>query len=108
MTFRLFAPSRWVERQPNSTVGVVDLAEDRPGTGARQLRGVRIDSLTVIDRGLLEWARQGSILGVTVVGDRLVLTLTNGTWAYQVGDYSDHYSAHLLHLIEGRPLAPGS
>ncbi|MET8648423.1 hypothetical protein [Nocardia aurea] len=104
VSYRLLGPPPWIERDPRT--GVVDLLEQRLEDGTQQVHAIRIDQFAVIDAGMLGWVRQGSVRGARIDGDRLVLTLENGTWAYQLGEFDDRYDAFMLRLVDGRPLSP--
>lgn len=97
-----------VDNRP-STVEAVGCAHfyERVGeNGARQAYAARIDAVTVISPGWLEYAQRGDLIGIQVVDDRLVLEAQNGTWAYRIGEYDAHYRGIILRLVEGEPLTP--
>lgn len=102
MSFRVFGIPHYaalaLSSQQLHAVGEVHFQEHGVADN-RTVHAVRVDPVTVIDSGLLEWARAGSIRCVTVQGDRMVLDMANGHWEYEIGEYSDTYQGIVLTLV---------
>ncbi|MFC9432710.1 hypothetical protein [Nocardia sp. NPDC057030] len=107
--FPLLGPSPYAGAPPGvRRPGVVQLYTRRLDDGTQRVGAVRMDPITMIDPGLLEWARGGFIHSVHVVGDRLVLDLENGHWEYAIGDYDTTHQGFVLRLADGEPLRAGT